>query len=48
MKWYLAINLDGQGEIFEFKNEVDLTLCIWEFQDRCPGLHMAIAYGVEG
>ena len=47
MKWYLATNYYGESDIFEFKNEEDLTLYIWQLQESFPDMHMAIGYGWE-
>ena len=47
MKWYLTTNYRGESDIFEFKNEEDLTLCIWQLQESYPDMHMAIGYGWE-
>ena len=47
MKGYLATNYRGESDVLEFKNEEDLTLCIWQLQESYPDMQMAVACGVE-
>ena len=47
MEWYLATNYCGVSDILDFKNEEDLTLCIWQLQESFPGMVMEVFCGVE-
>jgi hypothetical protein len=47
--YYLAVSFDGMtvAEVFKFAEEWQITDTIWAFQEKCPTLHMAIAYDGE-